>query len=77
MKKKHILLYIQAGGGHLSTARSVVKYFQKHYSDYIDAEAVDAFQAANRLLKKIIIDGYKKSQTTGQRVFEFLYRCNK
>ena len=38
---------------------------------------VDGFEEANRLIKKIIIDGYKTSQTTGQRVYELLYRINK
>jgi UDP-N-acetylglucosamine:LPS N-acetylglucosamine transferase len=77
MKKKYLFLYIPAGGGHVSTAKAIAKYFAQHYADQTEAEAVDGFQRANRLLKKIIIDGYKKSQTTGQRVFELLYRCNK
>jgi hypothetical protein len=55
----------------------VAKYFHQHYAEQADVEVIDGFQDANRLLKKIIIDGYKKSQTTGQRIYEFLYRCNK
>lgn len=77
MKKKFLFLYIQAGGGHISTARAIAKYMNHHYSDTIDPVLIDGFTEAPRRLKKIIIDGYKTSQTTGQRVYEFLYWCNK
>lgn len=77
MKRKFLFLYIPAGGWHISTSNSLVKYFQQHYGDQTQSFSVDGFVHANRLLKKIIIDGYKKSQTTGQRVYEFLYRLNK
>ena len=77
MKQKYLFLYIPAWGGHVSTANAVAKYFHQHYTDQADVEVIDGFQDANRLLKKIIIDGYKKSQTTGQRVYELLYWMNK
>lgn len=77
MKKKFLFLYIQAWGGHISTARAIAKYMEQHYSSTVDPVLVDGFAEAPRWLKKIIIDGYKKSQTTGQWVFEFLYRLNK
>ncbi|MFA6255634.1 MAG: glycosyltransferase [Candidatus Absconditabacterales bacterium] len=77
MKKKYFFLYIQAGGGHISTAKAIARYMDKHYSSAIDPVLIDGFTEAPGWLKNIIIDGYKKSQTTGQRVYEFLYRCNK
>lgn len=77
MKKKFLFLYIQAGGGHISTARAIAKYMDTHHTDEIDPVLIDGFTQAPRRLKKIIIDGYKKSQTTGQRVYEFLYWVNK
>jgi UDP-N-acetylglucosamine:LPS N-acetylglucosamine transferase len=77
MKKKFLFLYIQAGGGHISTAKAIAKYIDQHHGEVIDPILVDGFTQAPRRLKKIIIDGYKKSQTTGQRVYEFLYWCNK
>jgi len=77
MKQKYLFLYIPAWWGHVSTANAVAIYFHQHYAEQADVEVIDGFQDANRLLKKIIIDGYKKSQTTGQRIYEFLYRCNK
>lgn len=77
MKSTFLFLYIQAGGGHISTARAIAKYMDQHYSSTVDPVLVDGFAEAPRWLKKIIIDGYKTSQTTGQRVFEFLYRLNK
>lgn len=76
MKKKILFLYIQAGGGHISTARAISKYMDQHYAETVDPVLIDGFTEAPRWLKKIIIDGYKKSQTTGQRVYEFLYRLN-
>ena len=77
MKKKFLFLYIQAGGGHISTARAIAKYIDQHYENVIHPVLVDGFTQAPWLIKKIIIDGYKKSQTTGQRVYEFLYWINK
>lgn len=77
MKKNFIFLYIQAGGGHISTARAIAKYMDQHHSSTVDPVLVDGFTEAPRWLEKIIIDGYKISQTTGQRVFELLYRINK
>ncbi len=76
MKKKFLFLYIQAWGGHISAARAIAKYMDQHYADIVDPILIDWFTEAPRRLKKIIIDGYKKSQTTGQRVYEFLYRLN-
>ncbi len=77
MKKKYLLLYVPAGGGHVSTAKGIAKYFQENYADSVDADVVDGFQWANWLLYTTVIDGYKKSQTTGQWVYEFIYRANK
>jgi processive 1,2-diacylglycerol beta-glucosyltransferase/1,2-diacylglycerol 3-beta-galactosyltransferase len=77
MKKKFLFLYIQAGGGHISTAKAIAKYIDQHHAEVIHPVLIDGFTDAPRRLKKIIIDGYKTSQTTGQRVYEFLYRCNK
>ena len=76
MKKKFLFLYIQAWGGHISAARAIAKYMDQHYADIVDPILIDWFTEAPRRLKKIIIDGYKKSQTTGQRVYELLYRLN-
>ncbi|MEI8091508.1 MAG: hypothetical protein WCG98_04710 [bacterium] len=61
----------------MSTAKAIAKYMGQHYSDAIDPVLIDGFTEAPRRLKKIIIDGYKKSQTTGQRVYVVLYRINK
>lgn len=77
MKKKHMFLYIPAWWGHLSTAKAVVSYFDKYYSSYVETVTIDALEKGNRLLKKVVVDGYKKSQERFQRAFEFLYRCNK
>lgn len=77
MKQKFLLLYIQAGGGHINAARALAKYMDQHYADTVEPVLADGFEHSPRRLKLILIDGYKKSQTTGQRVFEFLYRCNK
>lgn len=76
MKKKFLFLYIQAGGGHISAARAIARYMDQHYAETVDPVLIDGFTEAPRWLKKIIIDGYKASQTTGQRVYELLYRLN-
>jgi len=44
MKKKYLLLYVPAGGGHVSTAKGIAKYFQENYADSVDADVVDGFQ---------------------------------
>ena len=77
MKDQFLFFYLQAWGGHISTARAIATYMQQYHSSTVDPVLVDGFEEANRLIKKIIIDGYKTSQTTGQRVYELLYRINK
>ena len=76
MKQKILFLYIQAWGGHISTAKALATYMQKHHPE-IDPVLVDGFAQAPRRLKRIVIDGYKTSQTYAQWAFSFLYRCNK
>ena len=76
MKQKILFLYIQAGGGHISTAKALITYIQKHHPE-VEPVLVDGFTQAPRWLKKLVIDGYKTSQTYAQWVFSFLYRCNK
>jgi len=76
MKKKILFLYLQAGGGHISTARAIAKYMEQHHES-VEPVLIDGFTDAPRWLKKIVIDGYKTSQTKGQRVYELLYRMNK
>ncbi len=77
MKDQFLFFYLQAWGGHISAARAIATYMQQYHSSTVDPVLVDGFEEANRLIKKIIIDGYKTSQTTGQRVYELLYRINK
>ncbi|MEI7919620.1 MAG: hypothetical protein WCH65_05495 [bacterium] len=76
MKKKIFFLYLQAGGGHISTARAIAKYMEQHHES-IEPVLIDGFTEAPSWLKKIVIDGYKTSQTKGQRVYELLYRIHK
>jgi len=77
MKKKFLLLYLQAGWGHITAAKAIANYIDQNYSSTVDAMLIDGFAQAPRWLKKLIIDGYKTTQTKWKRIYKLLYRCNK
>ncbi|HKI79912.1 MAG TPA: glycosyltransferase [Ignavibacteriaceae bacterium] len=72
-KEKYLFLYLRTGGGHLAPARSISNYINKNYADSIDTILLDGFEKTNKLVKFIIEDGYRLSQTKAPWIYEFFY----
>ncbi len=76
-KRKYLFLYLKTGGGHLAPARSLSDYLKKNYKDLIETELIDGLAGTNRLVRFIIEDGYRLSQTKAPWIYETLYALYK
>lgn len=80
MKKElstYFLLYLKTGGGHLAPARSIAKTISEKSKDQIDPVLIDGLEKSSKLVKTIIEDGYRQSQSKAIWVFELLYAFHK
>jgi UDP-N-acetylglucosamine:LPS N-acetylglucosamine transferase len=76
-KSKYLLLYLKTGGGHLAPARSLANYLNHNYSASVETLLVDGFVKTNRLVRFIIEDGYRITQTKAAWIYETLYALYK
>ena len=76
-KSKYLLLYLKTGGGHLAPARSLANYLNNNYGESVETLLVDGFAKTNRLVRFIIEDGYRISQTKTPWIYETLYALYK
>jgi UDP-N-acetylglucosamine:LPS N-acetylglucosamine transferase len=76
-KSKYLLLYLKTGGGHLAPARSLANYLNNNYGSSVETFLVDGFVKTNRLVRFIIEDGYRISQTKAPWIYETLYALYK
>jgi len=76
-QKKYLFVYLKTGGGHLSPARAVFNYMNKHFPDKAEPKLIYGFEKTPRWVQFIIEDGYRILQYTGKWFFEFLYALNK
>lgn len=76
-KSKYLLLYLKTGGGHLAPARSLANYLNHNYGASVETLLVDGFAKTNRLVRFIIEDGYRISQTKAPWIYETLYALYK
>lgn len=77
MPQKLMFLYLKTGGGHLSPARSVAHWIGKNRGAGVEVLLVDGFENAPGIVKKVVEDGYRKSQDKARWVFEGIYAFNK
>lgn len=75
-KNKYLFLYLKTGGGHLAPARSLADYLRNNF-DFIETVLIDGFAETNKLLRFIIEDGYRLSQTKAPWIYETLYALYK
>ncbi len=75
-KDKYLFLYLKTGGGHLAPARSMADYLKNNY-DFVNSVLIDGFAQTNRLLRFIVEDGYRFSQTKAPWIYETLYALYK
>lgn len=76
-KSKYLFLYLKTGGGHLAPARSLADYLKHNYKESVETILVDGFSKTNRLVRYIIEDGYRISQTKAPWIYETLYALYK
>ena len=74
---KYLFLYLKTGGGHLAPARSLADYLKHNYNELVETILVDGFSKTNRLVRYIIEDGYRISQTKAPWIYETLYALYK
>lgn len=76
-KNKYLFLYLKTGGGHLAPARSLADYLKHNYNESVETILVDGFSKTNGLVRYIIEDGYRISQTKAPWIYEALYALYK
>jgi processive 1,2-diacylglycerol beta-glucosyltransferase/1,2-diacylglycerol 3-beta-galactosyltransferase len=77
MKDKILFLYLKTGGGHLAPARAVAEWIAENEPNRAEVKLCDGFEGAPIFLKRVVEDGYRKSQASFKWVFELLYLINK
>lgn len=75
--EKILFFYLKTGGGHLAPAKAVSDWIATNEPNKADIRLIDGFEGASKILKWIIEDGYRNSQTKYKWVFESLYFINK
>ncbi|MBN1969700.1 MAG: hypothetical protein JXR48_07060 [Candidatus Delongbacteria bacterium] len=76
MKKKMLFLYLKTGGGHFSAAKSIKDYLMSTYDD-MEIVLGDGLENGNKVVRAIIEDGYRLSQSIALWVYELLYGFHK
>lgn len=76
-KQKLLFIYLKTGGGHLAPAQAIAKYITQYHSNKAETVLYDAFEKTNSLVKYIIEDGYRISQSKAKWIYESLYAIHK
>jgi processive 1,2-diacylglycerol beta-glucosyltransferase/1,2-diacylglycerol 3-beta-galactosyltransferase len=76
-KKKYLFLYLRTGGGHLAPAKAIADYYNKHHAQEIEPILYDGFETSHKLIKYIIIDGYRILQNKHRFIFKLIYAYHK
>jgi UDP-N-acetylglucosamine:LPS N-acetylglucosamine transferase len=76
-KQKILFIYLKTGGGHLAPAMAISKYIAGYHNNKAETVLYDAFTKTNPLVKYIIEDGYRISQTKAKWIYESLYAIHK
>ncbi|MFN8258987.1 MAG: glycosyltransferase [Bacteroidales bacterium] len=75
--ENYMFLYLNTGGGHKSTAKSVAEKMIAEKPGLLNITLTDGLINANRLAKYVLEDGYRKSVNQALWVFEMLYAVHK
>jgi UDP-N-acetylglucosamine:LPS N-acetylglucosamine transferase len=76
-KKKFLLLYLRTGGGHLAPANAIAEYFAKHKSDEVETVLYDGFERSKKIIKIVVVDGYRILQNKAKWIYELIYAIHK
>lgn len=76
MKQKFLFFFLNTGGGHLSTAKAIINYYETYYDDKVNCELIDGF-SRSKFLRLLIVKGYLKLQFRAIWIYEALYFFHK
>ena len=76
-KRKYLLFYLKTGGGHFAPASSLSGYLNRHHPEEVSPVLIDGFEKTNRVVKNLIVDGYRNLQSKAKWAYEALYAFNK
>jgi UDP-N-acetylglucosamine:LPS N-acetylglucosamine transferase len=75
--RKYLFIYLKTGGGHLAPAKAVATRIKTKHKSHVEIDLVDGLCESNRIVKKIIEDGYKTAINRAAWTYEFLYLIHK
>jgi 1,2-diacylglycerol 3-beta-galactosyltransferase len=75
--QNYLFLYLNTGGGHLAPAKAVSSWIEKKNGKSTSIELYDGFSQVSPLLRNIVEDGYRHSQSKAKWTFELAYAFNK
>jgi 1,2-diacylglycerol 3-beta-galactosyltransferase len=75
--ENYLFIYLKTGGGHLAPAKAVATRIETKYKSKVRIDLVDGLYESNRIVKKIIEDGYKNAINRLAWTYEFLYLIHK
>lgn len=70
--KKVLIFYASYGGGHLSAAKSILKYITEHYTD-VEAEMIDCMKYINKPIEKVTTGAYREMAKKAPRLWGKVY----
>ena len=73
--KKILIFYASYGGGHLSAAKSILKYITDHYND-IEAEMIDCMKYINKSVEKVTTGAYQEMAKKAPRLWGKVYTAS-
>ncbi len=76
MKKKVLVLYGSYGGGHLSAAKAISKYYETNYED-IEIKLIDCIEYINKYINKVSTEAYKEMAKKAPWVWKQVYNKSK
>lgn len=70
--KKVLIFYASYGGGHLSAAKSILKYITENYTD-IEAEMIDCMKYINKPIERVTTGAYREMAKKAPRLWGKVY----
>lgn len=70
--KKVLIFYASYGGGHLSAAKSILKYITEHYTD-VEVEMIDCMKYINKPIEKVTTGAYREMAKKVPRLWGKVY----
>lgn len=70
--KKVLIFYASYGGGHLSAAKSILKYISEHYTN-VEAEMIDCMKYINKPIEKVTTGAYREMAKKAPKLWGKVY----